>query len=93
MGNAHEHRELMAAAFQFGTTKTVEEVVAEQEARHELAEQERKRKASTPTNPFAKRAAPKAPKPGTPRASEMAKARAMIAAARAKLPTSPPAPE
>lgn len=82
MSNPHEYEEIMRAAFQFGTTKTVEQVVAEQEARHEAAEQERKRKIK-PRSPLANNRAPKAPTvapaAAVPKQSEVDKVRALLA--------------
>lgn len=78
MSSAFDFAEIMAASMQFGTTDTVEEVLARQEQREREHEERRKRKSKTPFAPSSTpRAAPVAGAKALP-TSEMAKLRALL---------------
>lgn len=75
MSNPHEYRELMKAAFGY-SDKTVDEVIAEHERKH--AERDR----PTPKAPKKGQRAPAQPSGATPRASEVAKLKDLLANAK-----------
>lgn len=101
MGNAFEYQEIMQAAMQFGTTRTVEEVAAEHKAKHDADERERSRtsgrgKTGGGATPFSPGGQTR-PAPSTlakPKQSEMDKVRAMLAAGTQRpVPAAEPAAE
>jgi hypothetical protein len=75
MGNPHEYREVMKAAFGY-SDRTTDEVIAEQEARHKQPSSPKRRGKS----------APAAPTPGTPRQSEMDKLAKLLAGGNPRPP-------
>lgn len=94
MASPFEFEEVMAAAMQFGTTKTVEQVVAEQEARHKEADRvsARKNLDAKFNKPGAERKPPvEAPPMIPPKQSELDKVRAMLAAGKPRVPAPEPA--
>lgn len=91
MASPFEFEEVMAAAMQYGTTKTVEQVVAEQEARHKESENEARRKSLNSKFNRDGKDKPALPPPKPIKASELDKVRAMLANAKPRVPTPEPA--
>lgn len=78
MGNPHEYRELVKAAFGY-SDKTTEQVIAEQEAR-------RNKESSGSSQPSAKRGRPTAPSHGVAKQSELDKLAKILAMSKPRQP-------
>lgn len=86
MGSPFQHAEVMGAAMMFGTTKSVDEVLAEQDQREKEAETRRKNKRSTLKMPVAP--APVAGAKPIPQ-SELSALQQMLALGHNRAPTMP----
>lgn len=91
MGSQFQHAEIMGAAMQFGTTKTVDEVIEEHDQREKQAEQARKNKRPSLKMPNAPAVAATAPAPSAKPipTSELANLRQMLALGHNRPPELP----